>query len=48
MLGGNPAPGSSPATNLLYSGEYFDTDMQQYYLRARWYDQQTGQPAADD
>jgi hypothetical protein len=42
MLGGNPGPGSSPATNLLYTGEYFDTDMQQYYLRARWYDQQTG------
>jgi RHS repeat-associated protein len=42
MLGGNPGAGSSPATNLLYCGEYFDTDMQQYYLRARWYDQQTG------
>jgi len=42
MLGGNPAPGSSPATNLLYSGEQFDTDMQQYYLRARWYDQNNG------
>jgi RHS repeat-associated protein len=42
MLGGNPAQGSSPATNLLYAGEHFDTDMQQYYLRARWYDQQNG------
>jgi len=42
MLGGNPAPGSSPATNLLYAGEHFDTDMQQYNLRARWYDQNTG------
>jgi len=45
MLGGNPGtpqnPGS-PATNLLYAGEQFDTDMQQYYLRARYYDQNTG------
>ncbi|HUT28246.1 MAG TPA: RHS repeat-associated core domain-containing protein [Sedimentisphaerales bacterium] len=39
MLGANPA---NAATSLLYAGEYFDTDMQQYYLRARWYDQQTG------
>jgi len=29
-------------TNLLYSGEYFDTDVQQYYLRARWYNQLNG------
>lgn len=42
MLGGNPARGSSPATNLLYAGEQFDTDMQQYYLRARYYDQNIG------
>ncbi len=42
MLGGNPAQGSSPTTNLLYAGEHFDTDMQQYYLRARWYNQNNG------
>ena len=42
MLGGNPAQGSSPATNLLYAGEHFDTDMQQYYLRARWYNPANG------
>jgi RHS repeat-associated protein len=29
-------------TNLLYTGEYFDTDVQQYYLRARWYNQLNG------
>ena len=42
MLGGNPARGSTPATDLLYAGEHFDTDMQQYYLRARWYNQNNG------
>ncbi|HUT29261.1 MAG TPA: RHS repeat-associated core domain-containing protein [Sedimentisphaerales bacterium] len=42
MLTGNPTSASPAATSLLYTGEYFDTDMQQYYLRARWYDQQTG------
>jgi len=45
MLGGNPGtpqnPGT-PATNLLYAGEQFDTDLQMYYLRARYYDQSTG------
>jgi RHS repeat-associated protein len=42
MLGGNPAQGSSPATSLLYAGEQFDTDAQQYYLRARYYDPLNG------
>ena len=42
MLGGNPAQGSTPSTNLLYTGEHFDTDSQQYYLRARWYDSLNG------
>ncbi len=42
MLGGNPAPGSSPATNLLYAGEQFDTSLQMYYNRARYYDQNIG------
>ena len=42
MLGSNPTPGSTPATNLLYTGEHFDTDAQHYYLRARWYNQNNG------
>lgn len=45
MLGGNPGSvsnPSSPATNLLYAGEHFDTDAQQYYLRARWYNPLNG------
>jgi RHS repeat-associated protein len=42
MLGGNPTPASPAATNMLYAGEQWDTDMQQYYLRARYYDQNTG------
>lgn len=42
MLGGNLAPGSSPDTTLLYAGEHFDTDSQQYYLRARWYNPSNG------
>ena len=41
MLGGNPAD-TSNSTSLLYSGEQFDTDLQQYYLRARYYDQNNG------
>jgi RHS repeat-associated protein len=45
LLGGNPGtpqnPGS-PATNLLYAGEQFDIDAQQYYLRARYYDPSSG------
>ena len=40
MLGGNPS--TPAATNLLYSGEQFDTNTQQYYLRARYYDQNNG------
>ncbi|UCF00173.1 MAG: RHS repeat-associated core domain-containing protein [Planctomycetota bacterium] len=40
MLGGNPT--SAPATSLLYAGEQFDVDAQMYYLRARYYDQNTG------
>jgi len=33
---------TSLATNLLYAGEHFDTDTQQYYNRARWYDPLNG------
>jgi RHS repeat-associated protein len=39
MLGGNPA---NAATSLLYTGEMYDSSASMYYLRARWYDQQTG------
>ena len=40
MLGGNP---QTPAgTNLLYAGEHFDTAAQNYYLRARLYNQNNG------
>jgi len=40
MLGGNP---QTPAgTNLLYAGEHFDTDVQHYYNRARWYNPLNG------
>jgi len=42
MLGGNPTPGAPAATLLLYAGEYFDTDSQHYYNRARWYDPLNG------
>ena len=37
-------PGYTPtqATSLLYAGEYFDTDLQQYYLRARYYNPLNG------
>jgi len=42
MLGGNPTNAAPPVTNLLYAGEQFDTDLQQYYLRARFYDQNNG------
>jgi len=45
MLGGNPGSASNPdapATNLLYAGEQFDSDAQQYYLRARYYDPLNG------
>jgi len=40
MLGGNPA--TPAATSLLYAGEMLDSDLQQYYLRARWYSPSTG------
>ena len=42
MLGANPTSASPTATNLLYAGEQFDTDAQQYYLRARYYNQNNG------
>ena len=41
MLASNPAD-TSGSTSLLYAGEQFDTDLQQYYLRARFYDPLNG------
>jgi len=38
----NPGKASQQATNLLYAGEHFDTDAQQYYLRARYYNPLNG------
>ncbi len=32
----------SASTNLLYSGEWYDSDAAQYYLRARWYSPANG------
>jgi len=42
MLGGEPGVTDAAATNLLYSGEYQSFELQQQYLRARWYDQGSG------
>jgi len=42
MLGGNPTRSAPPATSLLYAGEQFDLDAQQYYLRARYYNPLNG------
>jgi RHS repeat-associated protein len=38
----NPGKVSQQATNLLYTGEHFDVDSQNYYLRARWYNPLNG------
>ena len=42
MLGTDDTAADNAGTSLLYAGEQFDTDAQQYYLRARYYDQNTG------
>ena len=42
MLGGNPTALSPAATNLLYTGEQYDANLQQYYLRARYYNPSSG------
>jgi RHS repeat-associated protein len=41
---GTQKPGYTPQqlTDLLYTGERFDSDMQQYYLRARYYNPMNG------
>jgi len=38
LASANPGYTPAQATNLLYAGEYFNTDAQHYYNRARWYD----------
>ena len=38
----DPGKVAQQATSLLYAGEHFDTDSQNYYLRARWYDSLSG------
>ena len=42
MVGGNPNLANPAETDMLYSGEQFDADLQMQYLRARFYDQNTG------
>jgi RHS repeat-associated protein len=42
VVSANPGKVSQQATSLLYAGEHFDTDVQQYYLRARWYNPSNG------
>ncbi len=42
MLGGNPTAAAPAATNLLYTGEQYDANLQQYYLRARYYNPSNG------
>ncbi len=42
MLGGNPTTASPSGTNLLYTGEQYDANLQQYYLRARYYNPSNG------
>ena len=37
-----------PTTRLLYSGEQFDPDLQQYYLRARYYNPSVGRFGMQD
>ncbi|WDE97667.1 Ig-like domain-containing protein [Lentisphaera profundi] len=41
MLGGNSGLTNGTQTSLLYSGEMYDNALQQQYLRARYYDQNT-------
>jgi RHS repeat-associated protein len=41
-LGTTYTPSTPPLTKLLYTGQQFDVNMQQYYLRARYYDPSNG------
>ena len=48
MVGGNPNLANPAETDMLYSGEQFDRELQMQYLRARFYDQNTGRfPSMD-
>ena len=42
MVGGDPDISHPAATDLLYAGEQFDVDLQMQYLRARYYDANSG------
>ncbi len=42
MLGANANAADSAGTSMLYAGEQFDTSLQMYYNRARYYDQNIG------
>ena len=42
LLGGNKGISNRAGTNYLYSGEEYDDSLQMQYLRARYYDQNTG------
>ena len=48
MLGGAPTPENPALTSHLYSGEVYDLQQQQYYLRARYYDQSNGRFTSED
>jgi RHS repeat-associated protein len=48
MLGYNPGVVNQPTTAVLYSGEYLDRDLQQYYLQARYYNPSLGRYGAID
>jgi RHS repeat-associated protein len=41
-LGTQPTYASPAATTMLYAGQQFDTALQQYYMRARYYDASNG------
>ncbi len=42
MLGSQAGAQAKQKTSMLYSGEQFDSTLQQYYLRARYYNQENG------
>ncbi len=42
MLGTDDTAAANADTSLLYAGEQYDSDLSQYYLRARYYNQNTG------
>jgi len=47
-LGYDPGMVNQPATAMLYSGEFLDRDLQQYYLEARYYNPAVGRFGAID